>query len=359
MKFLITAGGQGTKMWPYSRVDTPKQFQSISGQSSMMRATVDLLLTQYNPEDIIISTKEMYVELSKQQLPEIPAENYIVEPDYRKNRGPGEGLAFLILSIKHPDEPFMIIQPDLVRTPESKFLEFIQYADEIVSKDRKMIMTAIKANNPALGVDYIQVGERKYSNTDINVYSNSKFVDRSDSLEVTQELTDTGKAYFHWNHLCWYPSLMLESYKKYKNDWYKSLMEIKKVLGKNDEKEQIDRIYSDMDKGATEIVMREEMKNGYVMTLPFKCFDTGTWLSVYDIYSEGNSVLKDGLVVDVRTKNSIIKGDPEKLIATLDVQNLIIIDTKDALLVANKSSAGKIDDVLEEIKKNPEGDRFL
>src|SRR6266568_1224451 len=134
MKIIVTAGGQGTKLWPYSRQNKPKQFQPIVGDTSSYAETINTLLKEFSSEDIYISTKRKFIKYVSEQSPQIPLRNYIVEPDIAKDRGPGEGLAFLRLSIDHPDEPFFLVQADCIRDPEEKFLEMIRGAEKLVVK---------------------------------------------------------------------------------------------------------------------------------------------------------------------------------------------------------------------------------
>jgi len=148
MKFIVTAGGQGTKLWPYSTEDIPKQFQKIVGDESLFTYTINILLKRYSPEDIFVSTKKRYVGLGVAQAPRISVKNYILEPDIQKGRGPGEGFAFLRLSMLHPDEPFMVIQADCFRLPEDKFLDMIDYAEKLVKRDKKFITGGVKAVYP-------------------------------------------------------------------------------------------------------------------------------------------------------------------------------------------------------------------
>ncbi|MEN9388980.1 MAG: hypothetical protein RLY61_64, partial [Candidatus Parcubacteria bacterium] len=121
MKFIVTAGGQGTKLWPLSRNSTPKQFQPITGNTSTFVQNIEVLLTRYSPSDIFISTKRKYVKHVLDQAPQISFNNLIIEPDHEKNRGPGEGYAFLKLSLIAPDDVFMLIQSDVVRLPHDNF----------------------------------------------------------------------------------------------------------------------------------------------------------------------------------------------------------------------------------------------
>src|SRR5687767_13947838 len=105
MKLIVTAGGQGKKIWPLSREEKPKQFEAVVGEVPLYEQTIKTLLKQFKPEDIFISTKKRYFKLAQEQSPKIPKKNYILEPDYQKDRGPGEGIAFLTLALRHPDEP--------------------------------------------------------------------------------------------------------------------------------------------------------------------------------------------------------------------------------------------------------------
>lgn len=123
MKILVVCGGQGTKLWPYSRQDKPKQFQPIIGDISSYQLCIETLLTAYPAEDVFISTKHKFIKYISEQSPQIPLKNYIIEPDIALDRGPAEGLAFMRLSMLFPDEPVFYVQGDMVREPGEKFIE--------------------------------------------------------------------------------------------------------------------------------------------------------------------------------------------------------------------------------------------
>src|SRR5580700_10167022 len=144
MKIIVTAGGQGTKLWPYSRGDKPKQFQPVIGDKSLFTETIEALLQAFAPEDIFISTKRKFIKYIPDQAPQISLKNYIIEPDIAKDRGPAEGLAFLRLSVQHPNEPFFIVQADCIRRPEQAFLQMIADANKLVIKEKCFITGGIK-----------------------------------------------------------------------------------------------------------------------------------------------------------------------------------------------------------------------
>lgn len=355
MKIIVTAGGQGTKMWPYSRQDKPKQFQPIIGDYSSYEQTINTLLEKFTPEDIYISTKRKFIKYVSEQSPQIPLRNYIVEPDIAKDRGPGEGLAFLRLSIDHPDEPFFVVQADCIRDPKEGFLKMVEEAEKLVTKHRKLVTGGIKATEATMGVDYLKLDGPVPGVKE--AYRIEEFLFRRNTLKETRELVDNFHVVTHSNHMCWYPDLILKAYKEHRPDWYEKLMEIKEILDKPGENEALERIYAEMEKGPTEDVTTHVMNSGEAMVilLPYKWTDVGTWGSVYDFFADGVENYEDGNVITVGSKGSLIKSShPEKLIAVAGVEDLIVIDTEDALLVIPKDEIDKIKDIQKILKERNE-----
>jgi len=355
MKILVTAGGQGTKLWPYSRQDKPKQFQPIVGDVSSYQATITTLLKEFGPEDIYVSTKRKFIKYVSEQSPQIPLKNYIVEPDIAKDRGPGEGLAFVRLSLNHPDEPFFLVQADCIRDPEDKFLEMIREAEKLVLEHKKLITGGIKATEPIMGVDYLKLdGQIEGSREAYNI---DEFLFRRDTLADTRKLVSNFHVVTHCNHMCWYPELVLEAYKEHRPDWYEALMKIKDAMDKPSENEKIEEIYAAMEKGPTEEVTTHVMNSGEAMVilLPYKWTDVGTWGSVYDFFADGVKNYEDGNIIAVNARGSLIKtSNKGKLIAVAGVEDLIVVDTDDALLVIPKHEIDKIKDIQKTLEERSE-----
>jgi mannose-1-phosphate guanylyltransferase len=361
MKFIITAGGQGKKLWPFSTVKFPKQFQNIIGHESLFRRTIRELLEGYRAEDIFISTKKDYVSIANKQVPEVPLENYFYEPTIAKDRGPAEGLAFLNLSIKHPGEPFMIIQPDCIRTPLSKFLETINLAEKTVKQEKKYVNAGIKALSAVMGVDYLELGEQVQSNSSIEMYKGKSYIPRSLDLEETKKIIEGYHVVIHCNHSCCYPDLMLDAYKQFRPDWHKGLMEIRDSMTKNhgtsvDEK-SIDEIYAKMERGATEEVTKNLISESVIILLPFKWIDIGTWLSYYEFFAKSGEVLSDGNVIKMDSSNTLVKmADDKKPVVVYGVENLAVIDTGEVILVMPLSETGKVGEIVKELEKGGHGE---
>ena len=360
MKIIVTAGGQGTKLWPYSRADKPKQFQSILGDKSLFTETIDTLLEAYAPEDIFISTKQHFIKYVSDQAPRIPLRNYIVEPNVAKDRGPGEGLAYLKLFMLHPDEPFFLVQADCIREPKDKFLQMIADAGRIVERDRKLITGGIKATEPDMGSDYLKLGAPLHGDVDQDVYSIDQFIFRGTDYAATKKLVESFSVVVHSNHYCWYPELMLDAYKTYRPDWHEALMKIKDVIGQPGEDAEIERIYESMEKGPTEEVTKHIFKDSQVILLPFRWADIGTWGSVYEFFSsEPGEVYRDGRVISVDAADSLVKvSNPDKLVAIAGIENLVVVDTDDVLMIIPKNKIEKIKD-LQKIIAEQEPGRYL
>lgn len=347
MKIIVVAGGQGTKMWPYSRQDKPKQFQPILNGKSTFQYGIETFLKQYSPEDIFISTKRRFIKYVSEQAPQIPLKNYIVEPDVAKDRGPGEGLAFLALSMRHPDEPFFVYQSDMVREPEDAFLGMVKDAEALAKKHKKFITGGIKATSANMGADYLQLGKQVPMDAKQEVYAIDAFHFRKNTIQETKELVENFHVVSHWNHTCWYPNLMLDAYAKYRPDWHEKLMQIKDVIGKPGEDEAITAIFETMEKGPTEEVTRNVMDSGdaFAFLLPFRVTDFGTWESVYDYFSDGENNFYDGKLASYDSRGSIIKTTKKKLVAISSIDDLVVVDTDDVLLIVPRNRLDTIKDL--------------
>lgn len=345
MKILVVCGGQGTKLWPYSRQDKPKQFQAIVGDKSSYQACIETLLTAYSAEDIFISTKHKFIRYISEQSPQIPLKNYIIEPDIALDRGPGEGLAFLRMSMLFPDEPVFYVQADMVREPGEKFIEMIKTAEKIVTETGRYITGGAKTLEANMGADYLELGEHIETDSEVEAYELTKFHYRKSTVRETRELIKNFRVVAQWNHLCWYPSKLMEAYRQYRPDWYEALMKIKQVYDGPNEQAAIKAIYETMEKGPTEDVTRHIMDSGeaVVLLLPFRNTDVGTWESVreYSQDDEGNHF--DSSVVAIDTSRTLVKtSSKDKIVAVAGLKNMVIVDSDEALLVIPADSIDKI-----------------
>lgn len=343
---VIICGGFGTKLWPVSREMRPKHFLPLIGDKSLFQLNYEALRTKFKPEEIFVSTNFDQQKMAQAQTPEIPADNYILEPEMR-NQGPATGLIAAMLFKKgFPDEPFMIVQADVLRDPAESFIKMMVDSGELAKKDPRYITGGFRPDYPVMGVDYLVKGERVSSEGEVGIYKIDKFIWRG-SKEQTEEFIKRDDALVHANHTCMTPRNLLEMLKKYKPEWYEPLMNI--VNGK-DVKEE----YVKMPPGPVEDVTQQVYADGdaLVVELPFKWVDFGTFESLDKYLKEKNLYQISDNVVDLNGKNNFVRlDDPNKVIALVGVDDLVVVDTGDALLICRKDQSGQVGEALKEVKK--------
>jgi len=342
MKPVLICGGVGSKMWPASRQSMPKHFLSLVGNKSLFEINYEALRKKFEPSQIYVSTTESQYELVKKVAPETPDENYFLEPEMR-NTGPAIGFIAAKLYEKFADEVFVIVQTDIVRQPEDKFLEMLSEIEKIVLRDKKWVTGAIKPPFLMRGVDYMVSGDK--ISEGIWQLSDWLMRDREEDIKLAM---DGGRAWLHANHYAWTPRLWLESYMKYKPEWGKPLMEIAEG---GDEK----KIYSQIAKGPTEewTVLSVARGEGVMIELPFEWMDFGTWESLAK-YLEREGAIHESPVQDVLeidSNGNFYRVPPGKFVASIGVSDVVLVDTKDAILICKKKLSGRVGEVVDYLKE--------
>lgn len=336
---VIICGGFGTKMWPLSRQYRPKHFLNLIDGKSLFQLNYEALLTKFKPQEIYVSTNVDQLEIAQKQIPEIPKENYILEPEM-KNTGPAIGLvAATLLKKGFGDVPFMIIQADVLREPTDMFIKTIEACEKLAISRSEYITGGIRPESVIMGVDYLEKGDKVNDDDEVGIYKVNKFIWRS-SEEETKSLITNKNILIHTNHTCATPNNYLEMYKKYKLNWYEPLMNI--VNGADLATE-----YSKMDADPQEKVTEEAHKDGetLIVELPFKWYDFGTFKSLEEyLKSTGKYKVPDS-VIDLDGKNNFVKlDDMNKPIVLVGVDDLIVVDTGDALLICSREATSKVGD---------------
>lgn len=343
---VIICGGFGTKLWPVSREHRPKHFIPLVGEKSLFELNYKALRTHFKPEEIYVSTNEDQLKFVKQQAPDMPSENYILEPEMR-NQGPATGLIAAVLYKKGiKDEPFMIVQADVLRDPTDSFIKMMLDTGNVASRENKYITGGIKTDYPVMGVDYLVKGEKVSDEGSVGIFEVAEFVWRS-TEEETKELIKKEGVLIHTNHTCMTPANMLDMLRKYKPEWYEPLMNI--VDGADLKKE-----YSKMPPGPIEDVTQKvhEAGESLVVELPFKWFDIGTFATLHEYLKVKKLYKVPESVVDLSGKDNFVKlDDANKVVVLVGVDKLVIVDTGDALLICDKDHTSEVKKGLEEVKK--------
>ena len=343
---LIMAGGRGERFWPKSRKNLPKQFLSLTDDGkTMIQLTVERILPLVNMEDIYIATNRDYKALVQQQLPEIPEENILCEP-VGKNTAPCIGLGAVHMQKKYGDAIMMVLPSDHLIKYTSIFVNTLSDACEVAEQGENLVTLGITPDAPETGYGYIKFMPDK---TLGRAFAVERFVEKP-NLETAK--TYVASEQYLWNSgmFIWKVSTILDNMKTYLPETYEGLERIQAAIGTEQQETVLEKEFYEFQSESIDYGIMEKAKNIYILTGAFGWDDVGSWLAVGRIKASnefGNVI--SGHVVTVNTKNSIIQGG-EKLIATVGLQDVIVVDTEDALLICDKDSAGDIKKVLENLR---------
>lgn len=343
---LIMAGGRGERFWPKSRKNLPKQFLSLTDDGkTMIQLTVERILPLVKMEDIYISTNRDYKELVRQQLPEIPEENILCEPVGR-NTAPCIGLGAVHMRRKYEDAVMYVLPSDHLIKYTSIFLSTLTDAGEVAEQGENLVTLGITPDCPETGYGYIKFLPDQMLGRAFEV---DRFVEKPD-LETAKEYVASEQYLWNSGMFIWKVSTILKNLETYLPETYQGLNRIADAVGTEEEELVLEKEFSAFQSESIDYGIMEKAKNIYILSGSFGWDDVGSWLAVGRIKKSnefGNVI--NGNAVTVDTKNCIIQGG-KKLIATVGIEDIIVVDTEDALLICEKDSAGNIKKVLENLK---------
>lgn len=348
MRPVIMCGGIGTKMWPLSRKKAPKHFLPLFEDKSLFQLNYETLKEKFPPAKIFIQTNQEQANLAKEQAPDIPKKNFFIEPELR-NHGPATGLMATKLYAQDPDEPFILVQADVLRQPESLWLETIEEVENLIKQEKKLATGGIRPKYAIMGVDYLIAKPNPVKKGKLEIFKMEKWLGR-DSKQGVEKYLENKAVFTHANHYAWTPKLMLEAFKEHKPDWYKPLMEIGKAIGTTKEKEVIKEEYHKMPEGPVEEVTQHVLEQGYVFECPFKWADFGTWESLSNFFRLQQRPQYPKESVQIGSKNCFFKVPKDKFVASIGVENLVVVDSGDALLICSKDKSGKVKEVVNHLQ---------
>ncbi|MBN1494563.1 mannose-1-phosphate guanylyltransferase [Candidatus Peregrinibacteria bacterium] len=351
MKAVILAGGVGTRLWPVSRMKKPKQLHKLTGTKTMLQETLKRI-SFLKKNDIYIATNKEFVKETTKQLPKFPKKNIIIEPALR-DTATCIGYAATLLSINHPHEVMAIIYADHIVKDAKQFKRKLQTAEKAAKKYNSLNIIEVKARFPNVNLGWVKVGKR-IDTIDGNIILELKaFTEKPDYKKALSFIKSKN---YLWNTgmYVWKINTILDKYKKHLPDTYNKLMKIKASVGTKKEKSVIEKEYSACQKISVDYAIMEKVKTTEVKIIPadFGWSDVGTWESIHDELSKNKSnniIFGKHLIID--TKGSVIRNDnPKKIIATIGLENIAVIDTKDALLICPLSRSQDVKKIVEMLK---------
>jgi mannose-1-phosphate guanylyltransferase len=355
---VIMAGGSGTRLWPLSRQKKPKQFQSFVSSKTLIQETFDRAAQVVPKENIFVSTTQKYKSLVLEQLPVLSENRLILEPKPR-NTAPAIALAATTIAMYNKDAVIATIASDHAIDNPEEFVKTINLALITVAKNRnKLITIGINPTRPDTGLGYIKIGQEFAATREGRIFVVDAFKEKPDLATAEKYLS--GWEYL-WN--AGYFIFAAESFAKWTKQYSPSLHQaIGKIIEyKNssapDEK-IIEMLYAETLNEPIDTLIVEKLSPNDRMVIPssLKWNDVGGWENLYGFLREKNKsqMITRGKHLDIDSKNSLVYGK-NKLIATIGLEDIVIVDTDDAILIANrKQVSAKIKKLLEKMKEGGE-----
>lgn len=344
---VIMAGGRGERFWPKSRNDFPKQFLSLTSDGeTMIQKTINRLAPLVATEDIFIVTNESYVPIIHQQLPDIPKENILAEP-VAKNTAPCIALAAAVINKKYEDAVMMVLPSDHLIKYEEMYLDTMRHAIKVAKKDDNLVTIGITPTYPETGYGYINF----FSNDDEmpGVYKVKKFVEKP-CLETAKEYLNSGKYLWNSGMFVWKVSSIMKNFEMHLPAMYEGFLKMKESAGSDNFTAVLEKCFNEFESVSIDFGIMEKAENIYTLSGSFGWDDVGSWLALERINKTdecGNYVTGD--VITINTRNNVICGG-KKLIAAVGLEDLIVVDTDDAILICSKDNTQDVKKVIENLR---------
>lgn len=359
---VILAGGGGTRLWPKSRKSTPKHLLRLYGDQTMLQQTFNRIEPIIPKERIFLITLKDYVPAVEKQLPFLLKENIIAEPE-AKNTALAMGVAATYIEKRDPHAVVINLAADQLILDEEKFRQVDLRALEVASLDNHLVAIGIKPTFAHTGLGYIKIGDEmeSYRNgkSGIYVFKCRGFKEKPD-LVTAQSFLASGQYLWNANLYCWSVQAIKESMKEHSPQISKGVETIFQAIGSERELSVLEKVYKEAENIQIDVAVSEKAKNLVVVPGDFGWNDVGDWKVIYDTQEKdenGNVVVTDGDFIEVDTKNSLIESNG-RLVVTVGLEDIIVVDTPDALLICHKSKTQDVKKVVEKLKAENKLDRL-
>ncbi|NLI11081.1 mannose-1-phosphate guanylyltransferase [Pelotomaculum propionicicum] len=344
---VIMAGGTGERFWPKSRAARPKQLLCFTGKDSLLRGTINRLQKWIPVENILVVTTEKLAATIELHLPELPRQNMIVEP---VGRNTAPCLLLAALHVENKGDPVMVIVPsDHVIQQNDRFVSIMKAASSVAAASDVLVTIGINPTSPETGYGYIMAGQLLTTEGGARIYSVIRFVEKPDRLTAEKYLAE-GNYYWNSGMFVWRPSILLSSVQEYLPGITKKLPQMRRAVADNNQ-ELMNACYHDMPNISIDYGVMEKAKNVLVIPGDFGWDDIGSWAAMERIApadADGN-VLVGGECLNINSENCIIEAQ-SKLVATVGVKNMVIVESEDVILICPKERVQDIKSVVNQLR---------
>lgn len=352
---LIMAGGGGTRLWPLSRKDRPKQMLSLLEDRTMFQISFDRLAPLITHDRTYIVAGQDQIAQLQADAPEIPPENFIAEP-FGQNTGPAVGLAALHIQHHDPDAIIAVLAADHYIAGKDKFRDVLAAASEQAAAGY-IVTLGISPTFPATGYGYIKRGSEMSRIADFQTYHADRFTEKPDLATATEFLLS---GMYSWNSGMFISrsDVLLSEYQRQQPGMNALLDAIKASIGTPRYAATVAEAWPQMPRLSIDYAVMENAQKMVVIPVDMGWSDIGSWESLYDVLDRdrNNNVLRGNAHITLDTSNSMIVS--ERLVATIGVEDLVIVDSEDVLLVCRRDRSQDVRQVVDQLKQSA-NERYL
>jgi len=351
------AGGRGTRFWPRSREKKPKHLLDIVSAKTIIRETVDRILPLITPENIYVVTGQKHSRALIGQLPEIPRGNILIEPQ-GKNTAACIGLAALHI-VKKADDVMIVLPSDHAIADSDRYLSLIKAGAQIAADSDALVTIGIKPNGPQTGFGYIERGESAGRVAGEEVFRVQSIREKP-QYEQAREFVASGRFYWNSGMFIWKASTIMQSIGKWLPALNEGLREINAALGLPAEAAVVRRVYRKIAAVSIDYGVMEKADNVFVLPGDFGWSDVGSWDALWEISAKdenGNANIGGSEITVADSAGSLVYS-PGKLVALVGVHDLIVVETKDALLICRRGQSQDVKKIVDTLESQG-GKKYL
>ncbi|MDX2160668.1 MAG: mannose-1-phosphate guanylyltransferase [bacterium] len=360
---LIMAGGGGTRLWPLSRKTTPKQLLPLVEERSMFRVSVERLAPLFAMDHVYVVTGRSYVDALSSDTPQIPRENFIVEP-YGKESGPAAALGIAVIQKRDPKAIVVILTADHHIADKERFRAVLETACLIAQRKNNIVTLGISPSIPSTGFGYIRRGQALRKTGGFNVYTSLGFTEKP-NLETAVRFLASGE--YSWNSgmFIWSAAKAMAEIQRQRPEWYALLQALHPHIDTPQYERVLDEVWEQIPKQSLDVAIMEHAQDMAVIPVDIGWSDVGSWDALFEVLelddggngSKGastNGTTPERIIID--TQNTLVYSD--KLTVTIGVQDLVIVDTPDSLLICHRERAQDVKQVVQRLREG-NYDRYL
>lgn len=352
---VIMCGGIGSRFWPYSRAERPKQFIDFFGIGrSLLQMTMDRMAPMVPKENFLIVTSEHYAPLVKEQLPELADSQILLEPE-RRNTAPCVAWAAYHIIAADPEATMVVLPSDHMITREPLFIEAIENGVEFVNSYDALLTLGIKPTRPETGYGYIQIGDK----VEGEISKVKTFTEKPD-LDLAKVFVESGEFFWNSGMFIWKARTIIEAIHAYAPDLAATFDRGLEQMNTPDEKEFIAKEFAGCPSISIDYAVMERASNVYVECVSFGWNDLGTWTALYDNSPKNadKNVTQNCRVLAYNSTGNIFAVNSDKLIVVSGLDGYVVADAGDVLLICPRSEEQQIKHYVNDVKI-AHGDKYL